>query len=78
MAAPDYNDLLLAWSSGLKRDTPVPYYYQLKQMIKNDIESGALKHGDQIPTEHELSAARHQPSNHQAVHVELVNEGYLV
>ena len=79
MAAPDYNDLLLAWSSGLKRDTPVPYYYQLKQMIKNDIESGALKHGDQIPTEHELSAALgiSRPTIRQCMS-ELVNEGYLV
>lgn len=38
----------------LKRNIPVPLYYQIAQLLRQRIESGELKPGDQIPTENEL------------------------
>lgn len=40
--------------SGINRDIPVPLYYQISQLIRQQILSGALKPGEQIPTEKEL------------------------
>lgn len=38
----------------IDRDVPIPAYYQLKQIIKEQIEQGDLQLGDQLPTEAEL------------------------
>ena len=38
----------------INRDIPVPLYYQISQLIRQQIESGELKPGEQIPTEKEL------------------------
>ena len=38
----------------INRDIPIPLYYQIAQLIRQQILSGALKPGEQIPTEKEL------------------------
>lgn len=38
----------------INRDIPVPLYYQISQLIRQQIEAGELKPGEQIPTEKEL------------------------
>ena len=58
---------------------PIPIYYQLKQLIKEQIEGGELQPGDQIPTEDEL-CRRYGISRtpvRQALS-DLVHEGLLV
>ncbi|MFQ5611241.1 MAG: extracellular solute-binding protein [Anaerolineae bacterium] len=63
----------------IDRDVPIPAYYQLKQLIKEQIQKGRLQPGDKIPTEAEL-CARYNLSRtpvRQALQ-ELVFEGLLV
>ncbi|MEA1978275.1 MAG: extracellular solute-binding protein [Chloroflexota bacterium] len=58
---------------------PIPLYYQLKILIKEQIESGKLRPGDKIPTETEL-CERYKLSRtpvRQAL-IALVNEGLLI
>lgn len=58
---------------------PIPLYHQLKDLIRHEITSGALKPGDQLPTEHELEV-RYGVSRvtvRQALR-DLVQEGLLV
>lgn len=43
-------------STKIKRDTPVPYHYQLSELLKQEIESGNWKVGEQIPVEEDLCA----------------------
>ena len=43
-------------SSRIKRDTPVPYHYQLSELLRLEIESGNWKVGEQIPVEEDLCA----------------------
>ena len=60
------------------RSTPIPLYYQLKQLILKEIESGHYKVGENIPTEMQL-VDHFQISRstvRQAIK-ELVSEGYL-
>ncbi len=38
----------------IRRDSPVPYYYQLEEFLKEGIENGAWKPGQKIPSEAEL------------------------
>lgn len=60
------------------KDAPVPLYYQLKEIIKEDIDKGRLVPGQPIMSERELGE-RYNISRmtvRQAVS-ELVNEGYL-
>lgn len=38
----------------IDRDVPIPAYYQLKKLIKAQIENGNLQPGDKVPTEAEL------------------------
>lgn len=40
--------------SDIDRSTPIPIYYQLKELIKGQIRNGELSPGDQLPTEEEL------------------------
>jgi ABC-type glycerol-3-phosphate transport system substrate-binding protein len=62
----------------IDKSVPIPLYYQLKQMIKNDIEKGEYKPGDRLPTEQELCERfdiSRQPVRHALT--ELVYEGIL-
>ena len=43
-------------SSTIQRDTPVPYHYQLSELLRQEIESGNWKVGEQIPVEEDLCA----------------------
>lgn len=42
--------------SEINKNIPIPLYYQLKQVIKKNIEKGEFKPGDRLPTEQELCA----------------------
>jgi GntR family transcriptional regulator len=35
----------------IDKESPVPYYYQLRQLLETAVANGALASGDQIPTE---------------------------
>ena len=62
----------------IKRDSPIPLYYQLKEIILNEITSNKLIAEDYLPTENEFMEA-YQVSRatvRQAMG-ELVNENYL-
>ena len=39
---------------GIDKISPVPYYYQLEQLLREKIENGKLKPGDILPSEAEL------------------------
>lgn len=65
--------------SAIDRDVPIPAYYQLRQLIKEQIRQGILQPGDRIPTEAEL-CERYNLSRtpvRQALQ-QLVFEGLLV
>jgi GntR family transcriptional regulator len=40
----------------IKRESPVPYHYQLSELLRLEIESGNWKVGEQIPVEEDLCA----------------------
>lgn len=63
----------------LNRRVPIPLYYQLKEMIKEQIEDGSFKPGDLLPSERELSERYgiSRPTVRQAIK-DLVYEGFLV
>lgn len=58
------------------RNSPVPRYHQLKEILRERIRSGDWKPGDLIPSERELSETYHisRMTARQAV-TDLVNEG---
>lgn len=60
------------------RDKPIPLYYQLKEIIKKQIETRELKARDCLPSEREYSEFYKisRMTVRQAI-TELVNEGYL-
>lgn len=62
----------------LDKENPIPLYYQLKQLIKEKIETGELKPGDLLPSERELKDKYEisRPTIRQALK-ELVHEGLL-
>ncbi|HDJ30296.1 MAG TPA: GntR family transcriptional regulator, partial [Candidatus Acetothermia bacterium] len=41
----------------LSKSSPLPIYYQLKEALRKQIESGALKPHDRLPSERELEEA---------------------
>ena len=63
----------------LDKVSPIPLYYQLAELIREQIESGELKPGDQLPSERELGerADISRMTARQAV-AYLVNQGTLV
>ena len=66
------------FTTPIDKGIPVPLYYQLKNIIKLDIENGTLPVGTAIPTENEI-ASYYQLSRstvRQAL-LALTNEGYL-
>lgn len=62
----------------IDKDTPVPLYYQIKQLILAAINDGELKGGDALPTELEFcqKCDVSRPTVRQA-YSELVSERYL-
>jgi multiple sugar transport system substrate-binding protein len=63
----------------IDRSLPIPLYYQLKTLIKKQIEQGELRPGDRVPTEAEL-CERYDISRtpvREAL-LDLVREGMLV
>lgn len=62
----------------LKRDIPIPLYYQLKEIILAEITNNQLKPGDCLPTEKEFMESYHisRSTVRQAI-LELVGEDYL-
>lgn len=65
-------------NKSINKNTPVPLYYQLKNIILSVIKSGELNPGDPIPTEKEISELFDisRTTIRQAI-LELVREGYL-
>jgi GntR family transcriptional regulator len=62
----------------IKKNSPIPIYYQLGEIIKDLIEKGELKPGDSLPAEREY-AEKFQISRMtvRQAFTELVNDGYL-
>lgn len=62
----------------INKSIPTPLYYQLFQILKEQIDGGALKSGDVIPTENELMDQHgiSRATVRQAI-LQLVNDGYL-
>jgi GntR family transcriptional regulator len=62
----------------LERSNPLPLYYQLKEVLRNQIRSGHLEPHSAIPSEPELVASYHvsRATVRQALN-ELVHEGLL-
>ena len=62
----------------LDKKSPIPLYYQLAELIREQIQAGMLKPGDQLPSERDLSnqAAISRMTVRQAV-AYLVREGAL-
>lgn len=62
----------------INREIPIPLYYQISQLIRQQIESGELRPGDMIPTESELQQQFHvsRATVRQAIS-SLVYEGLL-
>jgi GntR family transcriptional regulator len=62
----------------IKKNSPIPIYYQLEELIKELIEKGELKPGDAIPPEREY-AEKFQISRMtvRQAFTKLVNDGYL-
>ncbi|MDQ0339335.1 GntR family transcriptional regulator [Caldalkalibacillus uzonensis] len=63
----------------IDKDSPIPIYYQLEELIRTQIENEALQPGDLIPSERELAEQYHisRMTVRQAI-TNLVNEGLLV
>lgn len=40
--------------SSIDFNSPIPYYIQVKSILKDQIEKGILSHGEQLPGEHQL------------------------
>ncbi len=62
----------------IDKESPLPLYYQLKELIKKEISANRMKPGEMIPSERELGEMFHisRPTVRQAIN-ELVNEGAL-
>lgn len=64
--------------SQLNKSTPIPLYFQLKELIMNEIKNGSYQSGSIIPTENELTDMFQisRTTVRQAMS-ELVQEGWL-
>ncbi|MBU8880358.1 GntR family transcriptional regulator [Bacillus sp. FJAT-29790] len=62
----------------IKKNSPIPIYYQIIEFIQEQIEKGELKPGDSIPSEREY-AEKYQISRMtvRQAFTQLVNNGYL-
>ncbi|WP_027417206.1 GntR family transcriptional regulator [Aneurinibacillus terranovensis] len=63
----------------IKKDSPIPLYYQLEEYIRSQINSGAMKPKEAIPSEREISEELgiSRMTVRQAI-TNLVNDGLLV
>ncbi|WP_096186748.1 GntR family transcriptional regulator [Evansella halocellulosilytica] len=63
----------------INKNSPIPIYYQLEELLRNKIENGDLNEGDAIPSERVLSEEYDvsRMTIRQAV-TNLVNEGLLM
>jgi GntR family transcriptional regulator len=62
----------------LNRDNPVPLYYQLELILKENIESGVWNENEKIPSEHDLSKQYGVSRvTVRAVLTKFVNDGFL-
>lgn len=63
----------------INKDIPIPFYYQVKRMILNELSNGSLQQGDKLPGETEFCECLglSRPTVRQALN-ELVSEGVLV
>jgi GntR family transcriptional regulator len=56
--APAATDAGAGWpAAGIDRSSPVPYYYQLQEILKEEIEAGRWAPGDLLPSEADLEHA---------------------
>ncbi|KHF41672.1 GntR family transcriptional regulator [Halalkalibacter okhensis] len=62
----------------INKDSPLPLYYQVKELLKKEIHINKIKVGEMIPSERELSDMFDisRPTVRQAIN-DLVNEGVL-
>jgi GntR family transcriptional regulator len=62
----------------ITRKSPIPLYYQLKEIMRENVHTGVWKPGDLVPSERELSELHglSRMTARQAI-TELVNEGLL-
>lgn len=65
-------------ANGIDKDTPIPYHYQLRELLREDISSGKWGVGEQLPSERELceNFAISRTTVREAIDA-LVNEGLL-
>ena len=72
-------DSTINLGEAIDRESPIPYYYQLKEYLARLIRSNVLKPGDRLPTEMEICGASGLSRTvvRQAI-LELENEGYFV
>ncbi len=65
-------------NKSIDKNTPIPMYFQLKNIILDEIKDGHLQAGDMLPTEIELGNIFNlsRTTTRQAI-IELVSEGYL-
>lgn len=63
----------------LSNESPIPLYYQLKEILKQRMKNGEWKAGDQLPSERDLEETYgvSRMTARRAL-VELGNEGYVV
>lgn len=45
------------WTRAIDRSSPIPYYYQLQEILKQEIEADRWAPGDLLPSEADLEAA---------------------
>jgi GntR family transcriptional regulator len=45
------------WTRAIDRSSPIPYYYQLQEILKQEIEAGRWAPGDLLPSEADLESA---------------------
>jgi GntR family transcriptional regulator len=65
-------------SSTIDKDTPIPYHYQLRELLRGEIGAGRWSVGEKLPSERELceAFALSRTTVREAVDA-LVNEGLL-
>jgi GntR family transcriptional regulator len=65
-------------SEAIDRQSPIPYYYQLKEYLARLIHTGVLKPGDRLPTEMEIcNASGLSRTVVRQAFQELENEGFF-
>jgi GntR family transcriptional regulator len=47
----------IEWKRAIDRSSPIPYYYQLQEMLKQEIEAGHWTPGELLPSEGDLETA---------------------